>query len=73
MSGYAWIRRRRGLVTTRAIASCYVLGSAIRWSLFGLLAVLIPTPWSERRDAMRQSMRYHAQGLRPAETLQRHR
>jgi GT2 family glycosyltransferase len=73
LSGYAWILKRRGWLSARTIAISYVAGCAIRTAMFGALALFKPVPWTEKRDAMRRSMRLHAQGLRPVRELRDHR
>jgi GT2 family glycosyltransferase len=73
LSGYAWILRRRGPRTTRVIAGTYVIGCAVRWVVFALLATVKPARWAHKREQMLRSMKLHAQGLRSLAVLRGHR
>jgi GT2 family glycosyltransferase len=73
LSGYAWIRRRLGRARARVIAAIYVGGSSLRWAVFGVLALVDPERWDDKRGQMLRSAKLHAQGLRPLRALREKR
>ena len=69
---YAWMLRRRGWPTTRAVAAINVIGCAVRWLALAPLSRLRPR-WAGSRRTARWWMALHAQGLASARSLREHR
>jgi GT2 family glycosyltransferase len=63
-SAYGWMLRRRGALTTRAVAAVNVAGACAR-------AALSRSGW--QRERYRRWARLHSVGLRPRAELERHR
>ena len=72
-STYAWMLRRRGLATVRAIAVMNLIGAAARAVVFSVLARRDPERFGYRRASMRGWVRLHRIGLSRRATLERHR
>ena len=61
---YRWMRLRRGILRTRAVAAINVAGAGMRWLWRVPAAAIRPERWAEPRAEFRDWARLHAQGLR---------
>lgn len=66
---FAWMVKRRGLISTYAYAAISLLGASARWLIYGFGASLDRKRFGARRDAARSWMALHREGLRGRSTL----
>jgi GT2 family glycosyltransferase len=68
---YAWMLRRRGLLTTRAVAALNVAGSLARIKIYAALVKLDPARWHPSLEDNVRWNRTHKLGLRPRDEIGR--
>jgi GT2 family glycosyltransferase len=66
---YAWMLRRRGVVSLRAGALLNVAGAAARHAVYRVAARIRPGRYSAARDSAARWARIHRTGLQPADRL----
>lgn len=71
-STYAWMLRRRGSLTTRAVAAINIVGAAVR-TAFLTPAALINPRWRRNQRAALTTLRAHRIGLASRSALESHR
>src|SRR3954449_3366398 len=72
-STYAWMLRRMGAPTTRAVATIQIAGQAARLAWLIPAARIAPTRFERRRNAARWWIRLHRAGLESRSKLESHR
>src|SRR3954447_13331476 len=72
-STYAWMLRRIGAPTTRAVAAIQIAGQMARLLWLEPAARIAPARWERRRNAARWWIRLHRAGLERRSKLESHR